>query len=490
MATVDELVVKLSADTKQFKSAFVKSEKVVDKSSKGMAKSTEKIGIAISKVQIAATAATAALTLMGRQLLQEADRLQKLSQRLGETTENLSRLKFVAEQNGVSFDTMAMALQRMQRRVAEAAVGTGEAKDALKELGISAQELNQQSLANQFLTVTKAMENLKSTSDRTRLAMKLFDSEGVALTQIMDQGAEAVKRLAKRTPNVITQETANTIAEFNDNMHQLGQIVKSVVLPPLTKVAKVINDLFNPSVKTLKFNIALLEAELEGLQSSGKKWFDWFKDDQIERKSKKLEEYRLKLKQIQETEASGSSTKEENIFDNSKKSIEDVTPAFEKLEKTAGRTATTIQDTMNNSTESWSQNLATSIVGARNGLQSLADFAVSVANQVATALVQQNITDSLVKGAVGAFGGGTGNTPTAPSTPSPAPSITPSARSVSSGQTIVVNQTIQPLTGIDESQVRNIVMQQSPAIAEQAKAGTLQAIRNGGSARQTIRGVR
>jgi hypothetical protein len=89
--------------------------------------------------------------------------------KIGVGVEALQELRFAAKASGVEQQTLDMALQRFTRRAAEAAQGTGEAKDALAQMGIA---LRDQS------------GNLRRSEDpaeRVPLAFKLFDSEGVAL---------------------------------------------------------------------------------------------------------------------------------------------------------------------------------------------------------------------------------------------------------------------------------------------------------------------
>ena len=63
-----------------------------------------------------------------KQIIDSGDQIGKLSMRLGTTTQGLSELKYVAEMSGVSFNSLSTGLQRMTRRVSEAAAGTGAAK--------------------------------------------------------------------------------------------------------------------------------------------------------------------------------------------------------------------------------------------------------------------------------------------------------------------------------------------------------------------------
>lgn len=164
--------------------------------------------------------------------LEFADKIGKLNSRLGASTEFLSEMRFAAEQTGVTFETFTMGLQRMQRRVAEAAQGTGEAKNALIELGINAKKLVGLSLEDQFDVIAEALSEVGSESDQVRLAMKLFDSEGVALLQTMEGGAEAVRALrdeAKGLGVSLSKDATDGAAEANDAINRISTSLRGVV---------------------------------------------------------------------------------------------------------------------------------------------------------------------------------------------------------------------------------------------------------------------
>ncbi|MCW8934244.1 MAG: hypothetical protein OQK98_05925 [Gammaproteobacteria bacterium] len=134
--------------------------------------------------------------LLVKSSLQTVDALAKTSDKLGITTEKLAALRHAAEQTGVSSNTLDMALQRMTRRIAEAARGTGEAKDALKELGLDARALANSSPDKAFSAIAESMTDVENQSDKVRLAFKLFDSEGVNLVNTLDLGKEGLNAAA------------------------------------------------------------------------------------------------------------------------------------------------------------------------------------------------------------------------------------------------------------------------------------------------------
>jgi hypothetical protein len=143
------------------------------------------------------TAAATAMTALTVSSLRSGDQLAKTADKIGITTEALAGLRHAAELTGVSAGTMDMAMQRLTRRVSEAANGTGEAVGALHELGINASELEQLPLDQQMNVIADSMAKVKSQSDKVRLAMKLFDSEGVALVNTLAGGSEGLARMAE-----------------------------------------------------------------------------------------------------------------------------------------------------------------------------------------------------------------------------------------------------------------------------------------------------
>jgi len=156
----------------------------------------------------------------------EIDKLGKTSARLGIGTDKLAGLQFAAEQSGVAVDTLNMALQRQTRRVAEAAQGTGEAVKALDELGLSAENLNQLSPDEQMNKIADAMGNVENQSDKVRLAMKLWDSEGVALINMLQGGSQALNDYYKEAVSLgiaLDESLVRKVEAANDANDKLSK---------------------------------------------------------------------------------------------------------------------------------------------------------------------------------------------------------------------------------------------------------------------------
>ena len=181
--------------------------RALDKTKKGFASVTGGLKRVAGSVLNMKTAIVGAVGAGGfgaliQSSINAGDELAKTADKLGVTTQALAGLRHAAELTGVSTGTMDMALQRFTRRAAEAANGTGEAKGALREFGIDAESFVRLPLDEQMNIVAEAMSGVETQSDRVRLAMKLFDSEGVALVNTLGGGADALKAMTEEAEHL------------------------------------------------------------------------------------------------------------------------------------------------------------------------------------------------------------------------------------------------------------------------------------------------
>ena len=200
-------------------------------------------------------AAVSALALATRQGLKSVDDLAKASDKLGLTTEALQGLRRAAELTGVASNTLDMGIQRMTRRVSEAAKGTGEAKDALLELGLSAQRLNQLSPDKQFQAIARAMGDVTNQSDRVRLSMRLFDSEGVALVNTLklgEQGLQDIQREIEAYGLGISRVDAAKVERANDAFSRASAILGGIGQQLAVEVAPLLEIITNRFLESAK----------------------------------------------------------------------------------------------------------------------------------------------------------------------------------------------------------------------------------------------
>lgn len=253
--TIGGISVKINADTTGFTAGLNKVKRQVSDAGTKLRSNANEYG----KWAAAGVAAAGAVgAAMVRSQMQTIDALAKTADRLGLTTEALAGLQRSAELSGAGANTLNMALQRMTRRVSEAAQGTGEAQAALKELGLDAQYLATLSPDEQFRQISDAMAGVAEQGDKVRLAMRLFDSEGVKLVNTLAMGSEALleqQRVAEKLGTALNRVDAAKVEAANDAMSTAGEALDGVVNKVAVALSPAIEDIAN------KFSQSALEAE-------------------------------------------------------------------------------------------------------------------------------------------------------------------------------------------------------------------------------------
>ena len=215
--------------------AASKSMSVVSGAMKGV------VGIVFNlKSAFVSLAGAAGIGLLVKSSLDATDSLGKTAAKIGVTTEALASMRYAAKLTGVETATMDMALQRFTRRAAEAAMGTGEAKDALKELGLNASALLKMPLEQQMGELAGAFENVATDADKVRLAMKLFDSEGVALVNTLGLGKEGLMQMAAEAGRLglaLSQDAVTGVEKANDAFTRVTSTFKGLRDQTVAKLA-------------------------------------------------------------------------------------------------------------------------------------------------------------------------------------------------------------------------------------------------------------
>ena len=248
MATVANLYINVGARMKPLVDGMKRGSKSVKKFrrsamasfagiGKNVATATLRIGKYLAIVGGAAMAATVAAFVATANAI---DKVAKVSARLGIGVGQLQGLHLAAKLSGIETNTLDMALQRMTRRVAEAALGMGESQKALEELGLSAEDMAKKSPDEMLMDVANALQGVPSQADKVRLAFKLFDSEGVAMVQMLAQGEEGLRAFMDRANELglgLSDRQAAAVEAFNDSMTILGATIKGVVQQAVVRIA-------------------------------------------------------------------------------------------------------------------------------------------------------------------------------------------------------------------------------------------------------------
>lgn len=198
-------------------------------------------------VAIAATAATAALGAMVKSQLSAVDDMAKLSDRLDISTESLSGLGHAATIAGSSQQEMSKALEQMNKRIGEAAGGTGVAKDTLEELGISLEDIIDLPADEKFKLISDKFKELPSAAQKASAANDLFGRSGLNLINTLELGSEGLADMqeeAEKLGITFSRQDAAKVEQANDAMARVKASIAGVARVITIEIAPILAKIF------------------------------------------------------------------------------------------------------------------------------------------------------------------------------------------------------------------------------------------------------
>lgn len=197
------------------------------------------------------------LIRFGDEALKTGDRLAKLSQSAGVSVETLSSLKYAAELADVDLQTLGKSLGILSRNMLDAQAGTGEAKDAIKALGISIQDTGGNLLASDKVMgqIADKFASMRDGSSKTALAMRVFGRSGAELIPLLNQGSAALEEMrteAEKMGLVFSTDTAQQMERINDNFTRMRSAIQGVAIRIVSNLAPTLENLTNIFVELSK----------------------------------------------------------------------------------------------------------------------------------------------------------------------------------------------------------------------------------------------
>ncbi|WP_254604110.1 phage tail tape measure protein [Leisingera sp. ANG59] len=147
------------------------------------------------------------------------DQVAKTAGKLGIGIEALQEFRYAAERSGVSTETFDSSLTAMQKRLGEAAQGTGAAKKALDQIGLSAKDLMAVGPDRAMGQIADKLKGIENPAERAAIAAALFSRSGIGMVNMLGGGSEALQQLredARKTGYVLSEQAARDAEAFAD----------------------------------------------------------------------------------------------------------------------------------------------------------------------------------------------------------------------------------------------------------------------------------
>ena len=243
-SVIGALRVNLGIDSAQFTAGLKASQA-------SLAKFGKTVAVGFAAVATSAAAAGVALGVAVRGAIDNADELSKAAQKVGITTEALSRLKYAADFSDVSLEQLTGGLGRLSKSMLDVAGGSkGPAATAFKALGIAVTDAagNLRNSDAVFADIADRFGQFEDGSTKTALAISLFGKSGAELIPLLNSGKDGLAAMAAESDKLgltISARTGKAAEAFNDTLTKIGKIMGGVVnkvmeaaLPALQSLAE------------------------------------------------------------------------------------------------------------------------------------------------------------------------------------------------------------------------------------------------------------
>jgi lambda family phage tail tape measure protein len=201
--------------------------------------------------KIAAAFTVGALVEFGRESINAAEALGKLSQKSGLAIQTLDGLRKQAVELGIPAEELNGSLGLFSDKVYSAARQGGAAAQTFRDLGVSFANADG-SLRPTEAILTDIAARFKTMPDgpqKTAAAMDLFGRTGREMIPILNQGAEGMERMRASgggfTPEVVAQATEfnRSVRQLKDGFEDAARSVAMSFLPRLKEAADWLKEL-------------------------------------------------------------------------------------------------------------------------------------------------------------------------------------------------------------------------------------------------------
>lgn len=213
----EQFVAILGLNISQFEKGLKKADSKFDSFQQGLAA----VGVSLGAME---------MVRFVKEQGQLADALTQTAENLGVTTDNLQALQFAAKRANLDSGTLTQVLGRLKLSAAEAADGTGTQAQALKVLGIKAEEFfrlapdrQMEALAKAYTGASNQAEAFAATGDI--LGNRVVPRLTGMMKELAEQGLDGVKKSAMDAGVVIGGQLLDDMTRFQRRTEEVQGVL-------------------------------------------------------------------------------------------------------------------------------------------------------------------------------------------------------------------------------------------------------------------------
>ena len=203
-------------------------------------------GAAIAGAAAGATALTGSIIAGASATAEYGDQVDKMSQKLGLSTQAYQQWDYVLGQSGADITSMSTGMKTLTNKLDDAKNGGEAAQEMFAALGLSMEDLSTMSREDVFAATIAGFQGMADSTERAALANDLFGRSGQELTPLFNTSVEETQALMQAASDlgmVMSDEAVSAAADYQDALDTLqrtfGGLKNSLMgdfMPSITSV--------------------------------------------------------------------------------------------------------------------------------------------------------------------------------------------------------------------------------------------------------------
>ena len=188
------------------------------------------VKMSLSAMTKVAIPAALAFTYIAGSAAAAVDKTGDTADRLGTSTANLMAMQYAAKLTGSNVESLNGALAKMVPNLGDAAIKGGPAADALKSVGLSAQDLARMDAVDAFALIADRLSQVENPAQRAAMTMDIFGKSGAAILGTINAGGTEIQRLTEefRSFGAVSETQRQSIGKMFDAFDKIGTVIGAV----------------------------------------------------------------------------------------------------------------------------------------------------------------------------------------------------------------------------------------------------------------------
>ena len=235
------LVIRIGADISKAEKGIADVKKSMDDAAKHSDSFGSKLAGAFKVAATGAAALGAAVVAAGATIMKlatnaadTADRIDKMSQKIGISRQSFQELDYVMSQSGASIESMQIGMKSLRSNMSAATKGGKEQAATFKRLGVSIKDANgkMRSQEDVMFDTLVALQNVDDETERATLATELFGKAGLELMPMLNDTSVSIDDMRKRAHElglVMDDDAVDAGVKLGDTLDDVKKSFSAIV---------------------------------------------------------------------------------------------------------------------------------------------------------------------------------------------------------------------------------------------------------------------